>query len=214
MGRLEVCRVQRDRRADFTLGVAKSTEPYPPDRRLLRRRRANRVAWRRHFAVAREWRPAMNDFFADPRGLSARLVSAIDAQGPIFRFRSVVEDRDGRVVFDGFDAAEKSIPKGASRSCLRFWPVGRAAPCGRESQRGDRCRGVVLHRRWRYACGVPGAESERRATITRMGLAVTGAGVGRTRTGSLSEAACVALAVLAGLRAARRTGQPAHAATG
>ncbi len=29
-----------------------------------------------------------------------------DAQGPIVRFRSVVEDRDGRVVFDGFDAAE------------------------------------------------------------------------------------------------------------
>ena len=49
---------------------------------------------------------AMSDFFADPRGLSARLLGAIDAQGPIFRFRSVVEDRDGRVVFDGFDAAE------------------------------------------------------------------------------------------------------------
>ena len=49
---------------------------------------------------------AMNEFFADPRGLSACLLSAIDAQGPIFRFRSVVEDRDGRVVFDGFDAAE------------------------------------------------------------------------------------------------------------
>jgi hypothetical protein len=49
---------------------------------------------------------AMQDFFADPRGLSARLVSAIDAQGAIFRFHSVVEDRDGRVVFNGFDAAE------------------------------------------------------------------------------------------------------------
>ena len=49
---------------------------------------------------------SIDDFFADPRGLSARLVSAIDAQGPIFRFRAVVEDRDGRVVFDGFDAAE------------------------------------------------------------------------------------------------------------
>ena len=50
--------------------------------------------------------PAMRDLFADPRGLSARLVSAIDAQGPIFRFHSVVEDRDGGVVFEGFDAAE------------------------------------------------------------------------------------------------------------
>src|SRR5690349_20080473 len=49
---------------------------------------------------------AIADLFADPRGLSARLTSAIDAQGPMFRFRSVVEDREGRVVFDGFDAAE------------------------------------------------------------------------------------------------------------
>ena len=49
---------------------------------------------------------AIEAFFADPRGLSARLVSTIDAQGPIFRFRSVVEDRDGRIVFDGFDAGE------------------------------------------------------------------------------------------------------------
>lgn len=49
---------------------------------------------------------AIADLFADPRGLSARLTSAIDVQGPMFRFRSVVADRDGRVVFDGFDAAE------------------------------------------------------------------------------------------------------------
>jgi hypothetical protein len=48
----------------------------------------------------------MSDFFSDPRGLSARLVSAIDAQGPLFRFGAVVEDRDGRIVFDGFDAVE------------------------------------------------------------------------------------------------------------
>jgi hypothetical protein len=49
---------------------------------------------------------AIDAFFADPRGLSARLASAIDVQGPIFRLRAVVEDRDGRIVFDGFDAAE------------------------------------------------------------------------------------------------------------
>lgn len=49
---------------------------------------------------------ALDDFFADPRGLSARLVGTIDAQGPIFRFRSLIEDRDGRIVFDGFDAGE------------------------------------------------------------------------------------------------------------
>jgi hypothetical protein len=68
---------------------------------------------------------AMNDFFADPRGLSARLVSAIDAQGPIFRFRSVVEDRDGRVVFDGFDAAEVDT-EGRITVLLTFGPS--AAP--------------------------------------------------------------------------------------
>jgi hypothetical protein len=49
---------------------------------------------------------AIADLFADPRGLSARLTSAIDAQGQMFRFRSVVADRDGRIVFDGFDAGE------------------------------------------------------------------------------------------------------------
>jgi hypothetical protein len=52
---------------------------------------------------------AIDAFFADPRGLSARLLSPIDAQGPIFRFRSVVEDRDGRIVFDGFDAGEVDV---------------------------------------------------------------------------------------------------------
>ncbi len=49
---------------------------------------------------------AIDDFRADPRGLSARLVGAIETQGPLFRFRSVVEDRDGRAVFHGFDAGE------------------------------------------------------------------------------------------------------------
>jgi hypothetical protein len=49
---------------------------------------------------------AIAAFLADPRGLTARLVSAIDVQGPLFRFRSVVETGDGRVVFDGFDAGE------------------------------------------------------------------------------------------------------------
>jgi hypothetical protein len=49
---------------------------------------------------------AIDNLRADPRGLSARLVSPIDVQGPIFRLRAVVEDRDGHIVFDGFDAAE------------------------------------------------------------------------------------------------------------
>jgi hypothetical protein len=49
---------------------------------------------------------AIADLHADPRGLSARLTSAVEAQGRLFRFRSVVETREGQVVFDGFDAAE------------------------------------------------------------------------------------------------------------
>jgi hypothetical protein len=52
---------------------------------------------------------SIDAFLADPRGLSARLVSPIDAQGPIFRFRSAVEDRAGRIVFDGFDAGEVDV---------------------------------------------------------------------------------------------------------
>jgi hypothetical protein len=49
---------------------------------------------------------SMDSFFADPRGLSARLVSAIDVQGPLFRFHAAVADREGRVLLEGFDAAE------------------------------------------------------------------------------------------------------------
>jgi hypothetical protein len=49
---------------------------------------------------------AIDGFIADPRGLRPRLPSAIDVQGPLFRFRALVEDRDGRVILDGFDAAE------------------------------------------------------------------------------------------------------------
>ena len=64
---------------------------------------------------------ALEAFFADPRGLSARLVSAIDAQGPIFRFRSVVEDRDGHIVFDGFDAGEVDA-EGRITVLLTFGP--------------------------------------------------------------------------------------------
>jgi hypothetical protein len=47
---------------------------------------------------------SIDDFLA--RGLSAHLASAIDAQGSLFRFRAIAKDRDGRLVFDGFDAAE------------------------------------------------------------------------------------------------------------
>lgn len=49
---------------------------------------------------------AIGELLADPRGLSARLTGSIEVQGRLFRFRSVVQDCEGRVVFDGFDAAE------------------------------------------------------------------------------------------------------------
>jgi hypothetical protein len=47
---------------------------------------------------------SIGDFLA--RGLSAHLASAIDVQGALFRFRAVARDREGRIVFDGFDTAE------------------------------------------------------------------------------------------------------------
>lgn len=62
---------------------------------------------------------AIHDFLADPRGLSARLVNAIDVQGQLFRFRSVVEDRDGGIVFNGFDAGEVG-PDGRITVLLTF----------------------------------------------------------------------------------------------
>ena len=49
---------------------------------------------------------AVDRFRADPRGLVARITSAIDVQGPLFRFHSMLEDRDGNVVGKGFDAGE------------------------------------------------------------------------------------------------------------
>ena len=70
---------------------------------------------------------AIDAFFADPRGLSARLASAIDVQGPIFRLRAVVEDRDGRTVFDGFDAAEVDAD-GRIEVLLAFGPSPVAFP--------------------------------------------------------------------------------------
>jgi hypothetical protein len=58
---------------------------------------------------------SIDDFLA--RGLTAHLASAIDAQGTMFRFRAVAKDRDGRIVFDGFDAGEID---GAGRIAVLF----------------------------------------------------------------------------------------------
>ncbi len=49
---------------------------------------------------------AMDAFFADPRGLSARLISGIDAAGTTFRFRAIVEYRDGAPPAESLDAGE------------------------------------------------------------------------------------------------------------
>ena len=43
---------------------------------------------------------------ADPRGLRIRMTSDIDVQGRMFRFHGVLEDRDGAVVGEAFDAGE------------------------------------------------------------------------------------------------------------
>lgn len=43
---------------------------------------------------------------ADPRGLTARLTSVIDAGGSTFRFRSIGEYADGSPSFEGLDVGE------------------------------------------------------------------------------------------------------------
>jgi len=49
---------------------------------------------------------AMDDFFADPRGLSTRLTSGIDATRTTFRFRAILENRDGAPFLEIHDAGE------------------------------------------------------------------------------------------------------------
>ncbi len=56
---------------------------------------------RGHAALADE----MTRLRADPRLLRIRVTSAIDASGTTFRFRGVVEHRDG-ATFEAFDAGE------------------------------------------------------------------------------------------------------------
>lgn len=48
---------------------------------------------------------AIADKFADPRGLTARIVGAVDTKGPIFRFRAELGYGDGTVL-EVFDAGE------------------------------------------------------------------------------------------------------------
>jgi hypothetical protein len=47
---------------------------------------------------------AVDDFFADPRGMRAQIVSAVDAQGRTFRFRALAVLRDGSALPEVFDA--------------------------------------------------------------------------------------------------------------
>jgi hypothetical protein len=49
---------------------------------------------------------AVDEFLADPRGLRPEITSAVDVQGPKFRFASVLVDRDGNALGEFFDAAE------------------------------------------------------------------------------------------------------------
>ena len=47
----------------------------------------------------------MAGFLADPQLLQIRVISAVDAEGTTFRFRSVVERRDGTIL-ENFDAGQ------------------------------------------------------------------------------------------------------------
>jgi hypothetical protein len=47
----------------------------------------------------------MEGFLADPQLLRIRVISAVDAEGITFRFRSVLERRDGRIL-ESFDAGQ------------------------------------------------------------------------------------------------------------
>ncbi len=47
---------------------------------------------------------AMEKFFADPRGPSVRIVSAVDAEGSTFRFHALAVFRDGSAMPEVFDA--------------------------------------------------------------------------------------------------------------
>lgn len=49
---------------------------------------------------------AIDAFFADPRGLSTRLTSGIDAARTTFRFRAVLEYRDGAPALEFHDSGE------------------------------------------------------------------------------------------------------------
>jgi hypothetical protein len=49
---------------------------------------------------------AIDAFLADPRGLTTRLTSPIDVQGRLFRFRAVLENRDGSPALEVHDAGE------------------------------------------------------------------------------------------------------------
>jgi len=49
---------------------------------------------------------AIDDFFADPRGLTTAITSALDAAGTTFRFRARIVHPDGRPFLELFDAGE------------------------------------------------------------------------------------------------------------
>jgi len=49
---------------------------------------------------------AIDTFIADPRGLTARLTSVIDAAGTAFRFRALVEYPDGKPFMELLDVGE------------------------------------------------------------------------------------------------------------
>ena len=51
----------------------------------------------------------MDAVFADPRGLSVRLASAIDADGSTFRFRGLAVQRDGTILPEAFGVDQAGV---------------------------------------------------------------------------------------------------------
>jgi len=74
----------------------------------------------------------MAKFLADPQLARVRVISAVDAKGTTFRFRSAVELRDGRLL-EGFDAGEIDAD-GRIALLLTFGgPLGESAESGADA---------------------------------------------------------------------------------
>jgi hypothetical protein len=67
------------------------------------------VTRRRTFHGRAEVAAMIDAALADPRGLTARLTSVIDAGGDTFRFRAIIEYADGSRSLEGLDVGEVDV---------------------------------------------------------------------------------------------------------